>query len=214
VPGGTAIPTPSGGTSGYTTSQASAALVTPDFVNVVGSLFAVPNRQQLNQALHSISAEPYASMQSVALEALEQFRANSIALNSSSKKLPFVVEEEVCRSESKTLKDSKTNSDCKPQKISRTTPWSLIFDGSNTHLVSRVPMNWLPLTTTSFQLSTAFNMTSTAIGALGLHLVTVRPTSTTTNTVTQQLTHPHIQAVSGVSIGHQMLGRSLAYLAI
>jgi len=132
VPGGTPIPTPSGGTSGYTTSQASAALVTPDFVNVVGALFAVPNRQQLNQALHSISAEPYASMQSVALEALEQFRANSLALNSSSKKLPFVVEEEVCRSESKTLKDSKTNSDCKPQKISRTTPWSLIFDGSNT----------------------------------------------------------------------------------
>jgi hypothetical protein len=130
--GGTPIPTASGDPSGYTSNQALAGAVTPDFVTVYGALFSVPTRAELNQALHSITAEPYASMQSVALEALEQFRANSLALNSSSKKLPFVVEEEVCRSESKTLKDPKTNSDCKSQKISRVTPWSLIFDGSNT----------------------------------------------------------------------------------
>ena len=118
VTGGKAI-----GTTGYTTNQTSAALVTPDFTNVIAALFAVPTRQQLNQALHSISAEPYASMQSVALEAMEQFRANTLALTSGTKAIPFIAEEEVCtvdgNVEPRADGAQQLQPDCKPRKIGR-----------------------------------------------------------------------------------------------
>jgi hypothetical protein len=134
VHGGTSIPTEAGTNSGYTTNQTKAALVSPDFVNVVGALFTVPTRQQLNAALHSISAEPFASMQSVALEAMEQFRANTLALSSASQRLPFVLEEEVCQSTSEHVRDATTivEPSCTPQKRQTLTPWSLLIDGSNT----------------------------------------------------------------------------------
>lgn len=78
--GGQTITTSTGQSTGINTAQTAVALVNPDFLTVYNALFSIPDRQQLNQALHSISAEPYASMQSVALEALEQFRANTLAL--------------------------------------------------------------------------------------------------------------------------------------
>ena len=131
VTGGKAI-----GTTGYTTNQTSAALVTPDFANVIAALFAVPTRQQLNQALHSISAEPYASMQSVALEAMEQFRANTLALTSGTKAIPFIAEEEVCtvdgNVEPRADGAQQLQPDCKPRTVQRLTPWSLLIDGTNT----------------------------------------------------------------------------------
>ncbi|CAK6690012.1 autotransporter domain-containing protein [Synechococcus sp. CBW1107] len=131
VTGGKAI-----GTTGYTTNQTSAALVTPDFANVIAALFAVPTRQQLNQALHSISAEPYASMQSVALEAMEQFRANTLALTSGTKAIPFIAEEEVCtvdgNVEPRADGAQQLQPDCEPRTVQRLTPWSLLIDGTNT----------------------------------------------------------------------------------
>lgn len=140
VSGGSAIQSPAGTNTGYTTAQTSAALVTPDFVNVIGALFSIPTRQQLNQALHSISAEPYASMQSVALEALEQFRANTIALTAG-RRLPFYTEEQVCKDSQHNGSDSN-NATTSPQTDASTpcdtvsrqklTPWSLLIDGSNT----------------------------------------------------------------------------------
>lgn len=136
IQGGTPIPTASGTASGYTTNQAKAALVSPDFVNVVGALFAIPTRQGLNAALHSMSAEPYASMQSVALEALEQFRANTLALTKS-QRLPFIVEEQACETSaepgnSATAQPNDTTHNCKPVTRQKLTPWSLLIDGSNT----------------------------------------------------------------------------------
>lgn len=136
IQGGAPIPTASGTASGYTTNQAKAALVSPDFVNVVGALFAIPTRQGLNAALHSMSAEPYASMQSVALEALEQFRANTLALTNS-QRLPFIVEEQACETSaepgnSATAQPNDTTHNCKPVTRQKLTPWSLLIDGSNT----------------------------------------------------------------------------------
>ena len=120
--------------SGYTTNQTSAAKVTPDFVEVLSAINAVPTRQQLNQALHSITAEPYASMQSVALEAMEQFRANTLALSSGSKAIPFIAEEQVCQVEPGTITDPNQASpaDCKQRTVQKLTPWSLLIDGTNT----------------------------------------------------------------------------------
>ncbi|MFM2172731.1 MAG: hypothetical protein RLZZ54_658 [Cyanobacteriota bacterium] len=130
VTGGSAI-----GTTGYTTTQAKAALVPDDFATVIGALFAVPTRQQLNQALHSITAEPYASMQSVALEALEQFRSNTLALTNS-QRLPFIVEEQACEAPEQSdpaAENSQLQTDnCTPVTRQKLTPWSLLIDGSNT----------------------------------------------------------------------------------
>ncbi len=130
VTGGKAI-----GTTGYTTNQTRAALVTPDFANVVAALFAVPTRQQLNQALHSITAEPYASMQSVALEAMEQFRQNSLALSDGDRAIRLFTEAEVCRAEDGSLipaDSSQRPSDCQPRKLSQASRWSLLIDATNT----------------------------------------------------------------------------------
>ena len=134
VTGGAPIPSSTGAPTGYTTNQAKAALVTPDFVTVYSALLTLPTVGQVNQALHAISAEPYASMQSVALEAMEQFRANTLALSSGSKAIPFIAEEQVCQVESGTNTDPNQvpPADCKPRTVQKLTPWSLLIDGTNT----------------------------------------------------------------------------------
>lgn len=133
--GRTPIPTVSGAPSGYTSNQALTAAVTPDFVTVYGALFSIPTRAQLNQALHSIAAEPYASMQSVALEAMEQFRTNSLALTNSDKAIRLLTEADMCQAADGSLVPAhheKAPSDCQPKKISQTSRWSLLIDATNT----------------------------------------------------------------------------------
>jgi autotransporter-associated beta strand protein len=133
--GGTPIPTASGAPSGYTSNQALAGAVTPDFVTVYGALFSIPTRSQLNQALHSITAEPYASMQSVALEAMEQFRSNTLALTDGSKAMRLFTEANMCRLDDGSLipADSERRPDnCQPRKISQASRWSLLIDATNT----------------------------------------------------------------------------------
>lgn len=137
VRGGQPVLTPSGTPTGYTTNQTKAALVTPDFVNVAAALFAVPTRAQLNAALHQLTAEPYASMQSVALEALEQFRANTLALTTG-QRLPFIVEEQACETSgdpatttAATAQPNDAKQTCTPVTRQKLTPWSLLIDGSN-----------------------------------------------------------------------------------
>jgi uncharacterized protein with beta-barrel porin domain len=136
VTGGKPVVSSAGAPTGYTTQQVKAAKITPDFVELSTSLFAVPTRQQLNLAMHSLTAEPYASMQSVALEAMEQFRANTLALTSGTKAIPFIAEEEVCTVDdnSKPGADGsqQPQPDCKPRTIKKLTPWSLLIDGTNT----------------------------------------------------------------------------------
>ena len=134
VTGGAPILSSTGAPTGYTTNQAKAARVTPDFVTVYSALLTLPTVGQVNQALHAISAEPYASMQSVALEAMEQFRANTLALSSGSKTIPFIAEEQVCQVESGTNTDPNQvpPADCKPRTVQKLTPWSLLIDGTNT----------------------------------------------------------------------------------
>ena len=119
--------------SGYTTNQTKEAKVTPDFVSVYNALYSIPTRQQLNQALHSISAEPYASMQSVALEAIEQLGKNSLALNDRS--VPLVRNETFCKLDDGTLipADSPERPDtCDERTKTVGSRWSLLLDGTNT----------------------------------------------------------------------------------
>ena len=128
VTGGSAI-----GTTGYTTNQTSAALVTPDFANVIAAFFSIPTRIELNQALHSITAEPYASMQSVALEAMEQFGKNSLALTDRS--VPLTHTQTFCKTDDGSLvpADSPERPDtCDAREKTVGSRWSLLLDGSNT----------------------------------------------------------------------------------
>ena len=133
--GGTPIPTASGDPSGYTSNQALAGAVTPDFVTVYGALFSIPTRAELNQALHSITAEPYASMQSVALEAMEQFRTNALALTNGDKAIRLWTDADMCQTSEGNLITANSDqapSDCKPKKVSQASRWSLLIDASNT----------------------------------------------------------------------------------
>lgn len=131
--GGTPIPTATGTPSGYTSNQALTGAVTPDFVTVYSALFSIPTRAELNQALHSITAEPYASMQSVALEAMEQFRTN--ALSNGDKAIRLWTEADMCQTSNGHLipaKGDQVPSDCKPRKVSQASRWSLLIDATNT----------------------------------------------------------------------------------
>ena len=161
------------GSTGYTTEQTKAALVPSDFAKVIGALFAVPTRQQLNQALHSITAEPYASMQSVALEALEQFRANTLALSSGSKAIPFTTKKEVCQSEApqKLTNAQPIAADCKPRTVTTRSPWSLLIDGTNSQATLNGTNNLASLDynifSSSYGLQYDFNRQWSAGAALG-----------------------------------------------
>lgn len=125
--------TVNGVNSGYTTNQTKQAKVTPDFVSVYNALFSIPTRQDLNQALHSISAEPYASMQSVALEAIEQFGKNSLALTD--RAVPITHTQTFCKTDDGNLipADSPQRPEtCDERKKTVGSRWSLLLDGSNT----------------------------------------------------------------------------------
>jgi len=125
--------TVNGVNSGYTTEQTKQAKVSPDFVSVYNALFSIPTRQDLNKALHSISAEPYASMQSVALEAVEQFGKNSLALTD--RAVPLTHTETFCKLDDGTLipADSAERPDtCDERTKTVGSRWSLLLDGTNT----------------------------------------------------------------------------------
>ncbi len=133
--GGFPIPTASGGFSGYTSNQALAAAVTPDFITVYGALYTLPSRSQLNQALHSITAEPYASMQTVALAAMEQFRHQTLSLGDSTHAIRLFTEAEVCRAGDGTLIPADRDPrplNCQPLRIPQASRWSLLIDATNT----------------------------------------------------------------------------------
>jgi len=135
ISGGTPIPTVSGDASGYTSNQAVTAAVTPDFLTVYSALFSLPTRAELNQALHAISAEPYASMQSVALEAMEQFRVNALTLSKGDKAIRLWSEVKACRLEDGTLvpaDNAQRPMNCKPSPGSQASRWSLLIDATNT----------------------------------------------------------------------------------
>ena len=119
--------------SGYSTNQTKEAKVTPDFVTVYNALFTIPTRQELNRALHSISAEPYASMQSVALEAIEQFGKNSLALTD--RAVPLTQNRAFCKTDDGHLipTDSPERPvSCDEREKTVGSRWSLLIDGSNT----------------------------------------------------------------------------------
>lgn len=133
--GGAPIPTATGGTTGYTTNQAKAAGLPADFVTVLNSLNSLPTRSALISSLHQVTAEPYASMQSVALEAMEQFRFNALALSRGDKAIRLFTDAEVCRLDDGTLIPASSEqrpTDCKPRKISQASRWSLLIDATNT----------------------------------------------------------------------------------
>jgi uncharacterized protein with beta-barrel porin domain len=80
-------------------------------------------------------------MQSVALEALDQFRVYTLAFDNA-KAIPLIVEEEVCTIDAKQLYNQRPqaqdlqrpNGDCKHSKRTVFTPWSLLIGGGNTQV--------------------------------------------------------------------------------
>ena len=108
-------------------------------MEVQAALRSLPRGQQLDRALRSITAEPYASMQSVALEAIDQFRVYTLAYGNN-KAIPLIVEEEVCTTDAQQLYNQRSQAQdaqrpdgiCKPSKRTFLTPWSLLIGGGNT----------------------------------------------------------------------------------
>jgi outer membrane autotransporter protein len=84
-------------------------------------------------------------MQSVALEALDKFRAYTLSFGSG-KTIPFILEDNICTTDAsqqsnQQLQQSQQSpvqngqqpkSDCKPGKRTTLTPWSLLIGGGNT----------------------------------------------------------------------------------
>ena len=136
VTGGTPIPTASGAPTGYTSNQATAAGLPNDFVTVINAVNSLPTRSEVISSLHQVTAEPYASMQSVALEALEQFRSNALALSNGNNAIRLFTEVEQCHqndvSSSASSAGPHTQPPCKPRKISQASRWSLLIDATNT----------------------------------------------------------------------------------
>jgi uncharacterized protein with beta-barrel porin domain len=65
--------------TGFTTGQASAAGMSPGFLEALNSLVLLPSGNQLVAAVNSLSAQPFAAFQSVALETLKQQRQTTLA---------------------------------------------------------------------------------------------------------------------------------------
>ena len=126
-------------------SQANAAGLTPDFLTVQAALKSLSSGQQLKRALRSISAEPYASMQSVALEALDTFRAYTLSFGSA-KAIPFIIEDNNCIAEANQLNNQQlqqsqqspvqdgqqSKGECESGMRTTLTPWSLLIGSGNT----------------------------------------------------------------------------------
>ena len=66
---GTAI-----GTTGFTTGQAAAASLSPEFLSTTAKLLGISSNSQLSAAISTITPEPYAAFQSVGLETLQRQR--------------------------------------------------------------------------------------------------------------------------------------------
>jgi uncharacterized protein with beta-barrel porin domain len=135
VTGGTPIPTASGGSTGYTTKQAQSAGLPSDFVTVLHTFNSLSTRSALISSLHQVTAEPYASMQSVALEAMEQFRFNALALTNSDKAIRLFTDAELCQLADGTTipaDSAQRPADCKPRKLPQASRWSLLIDATNT----------------------------------------------------------------------------------
>ena len=131
--GGRSIKNAHGHETGINTEQAKVAGVTPDFIKVANSLLSIPTRKELNRALHAISAEPYASMQSVALEAIEQFGKNSLALTD--RAVPLSEPIQICERDDGSrmpAADLDPSEECKLRTIKRPQRWSLMVDAANT----------------------------------------------------------------------------------
>ena len=130
--GGRSIKNAHGHETGINTEQAKVAGVTPDFIKVANSLLSIPTRQELNRALHAISAEPYASMQSVALEAIEQFGKNSLAFRD--RAVPLSESVQICQRDDGSripAADLDPSEECKLRTIKRPQRWTLMVDAAN-----------------------------------------------------------------------------------
>jgi autotransporter-associated beta strand protein len=71
---GTAI-----GTTGFTTGQAAAAGLSPEFLSTTAQLLGISSNSQLSAAISTITPESYAAFQSVGLETLQRQRQQLLA---------------------------------------------------------------------------------------------------------------------------------------
>ena len=67
------------GTTGFTTGQAAAAGLSPEFLSTTAQLLGISSNSQLTAAISTITPEPYAAFQSVGLETLQRQRQQLLA---------------------------------------------------------------------------------------------------------------------------------------
>ena len=67
------------GTTGFTTGQAAAAGLTPEFLSTTAQLLGISSNSQLTAAISTITPESYAAFQSVGLETLQRQRQQLLA---------------------------------------------------------------------------------------------------------------------------------------
>jgi autotransporter-associated beta strand protein len=72
-------PGPAIGSTGFTTGQAAAAGLSPEFLSTTAQLLGVSSPSQLTAAISTITPEPYAAFQSVGLETLQRQRQQLLA---------------------------------------------------------------------------------------------------------------------------------------
>jgi len=67
------------GSTGFTTGQATAAGLSPEFLSTTAQLLGITSNSQLSAAISTITPEPYAAFQSVGLETLQRQRQQLLA---------------------------------------------------------------------------------------------------------------------------------------
>ena len=67
------------GSTGFTTGQAAAAGLSPEFLSTTAQLLGISSNSQLTAAISTITPEPYAAFQSVGLETLQRQRQQLLA---------------------------------------------------------------------------------------------------------------------------------------
>jgi uncharacterized protein YhjY with autotransporter beta-barrel domain len=88
------------GSTGFTTGQAAAAGITPDFLSDLYQFFTIPTETQLTAALNSLTPEPYAAMQSVGLDTLKRQRQQILVQAGHCKERGWILNAETDKKES------------------------------------------------------------------------------------------------------------------
>jgi len=133
------ISAPSGGSTGITQTTATQALgkrTTPsaaaDFVRVLHEVIAQPTADAYLNALRSLEAQPYATNQTVTLEAMERLRTDLFGSTDGSGLTRLTTEEQICLDKDRKKPANQDIDSCnKVRTVTRPLPWSVLIHASN-----------------------------------------------------------------------------------